>query len=242
MTRFLELDATRGIAILCMVIYHAVFDYTFFIQKILDVNSGIVLVIGRTAAVLFLLLVGISLTIQYYKLLHNQNSNHSSIFMKRGLFIFGIGLGITLITGILFPQYIIWFGILHLIGASIILSIPLVKHKNISGILGGIILLTGAYFYITLSSGNAFITKLIPILPAQIQTFDYFPLFPWIGIVWIGIFLGHYLYPNGKQLLQIKKENPVLNFFGFLGKYSLAIYLIHQPILVGIVLAGKMLF
>lgn len=239
MTRFLEVDVARGIAIILMVLYHAIFDYNFFVREVLDVNSGIMLVIGRLAAVLFLLIVGISMTLtlhlKAFGKMHFQRH-----FLPRATKIIGLAIGITVVTLIAFPDHTIWFGILHLIGAGIILSMPIVARKNLAGILGGIILAIGAYFYITLSSATPTLLQLIPFLPANFSTFDYFPLFPWLGVMWIGIYLGHYLYPTGKQLMQVK-ENILSRGLAYLGKNSLVIYLIHQPVLIGLILIGKSL-
>lgn len=232
--RFIEVDSLRGVAIILMVAYHAVFDYNFFIERIFDVNSGIVLIVGRLSAVLFLLLVGISLTLTLHRKAFGTKY-YVRHFTPRALKIIGLAVAITAITWIAFPQYTIWFGILHLIGAGIILSMPIVERKNLAGILGATIVGIGAYFYITQIQFASTIIELIPFTPARIQTFDYFPIFPWLGVIWIGIYLGHRLYPNGKSAFNFEKEN-ILSYFG---KHSLEIYLIHQPILVGLILVGK---
>ncbi len=63
---------------------------------------------------------------------------------------------------------------------------------------------------------------------------DYFPVFPWFGVFLIGIFLGNVLYPKYERRIQIPDLSRffVVRFFCFLGRHSLTIYLLHQPILI----------
>ena len=67
------------------------------------------------------------------------------------------------------------------------------------------------------------------------QSVDYFPLFPWVGMVGIGVFIGHIFYPKGVQ----RGEWKILNGEGwakksvcFLGRHSLAVYMIHVPVIM----------
>jgi uncharacterized membrane protein len=73
--------------------------------------------------------------------------------------------------------------------------------------------------------------------PANFYSFDYFPLLPWFGLLLIGIFLGNIFYPNGKRNFKIFiPEGKVANIITFLGKNSLLIYFIHQPIIFFVLL------
>jgi uncharacterized membrane protein len=80
---------------------------------------------------------------------------------------------------------------------------------------------------------------LIPIgfVPPKFFSIDFFPLFPWFGIVLIGIGLGHYLYPDGKRRFQIPidDQKEIIKNICFLGRHSLYIYFLHQPILFAII-------
>jgi uncharacterized membrane protein len=63
-------------------------------------------------------------------------------------------------------------------------------------------------------------------------TLDYFPLLPWFGVVLIGLFLGQKIYPALQAKYLKKQQNPLLlNPIVFIGKHSLIIYIVHQPIL-----------
>jgi len=73
--------------------------------------------------------------------------------------------------------------------------------------------------------------------PHGFYTLDYEPLFPWFGVILIGIAVGVWLYPKGNRRFSLSfwGENvpPVLKFFSFLGRHSLFVYLGHQPVILG---------
>jgi len=74
--------------------------------------------------------------------------------------------------------------------------------------------------------------------PTNIYSFtvDYFPIFPWFGLCLVGIATGHWLYKENKRRFSIpdlSKYKPV-SAFSWLGKHSLVIYLVHQPIIAGV--------
>ncbi|MEZ5334155.1 MAG: heparan-alpha-glucosaminide N-acetyltransferase domain-containing protein [Methanolobus sp.] len=65
---------------------------------------------------------------------------------------------------------------------------------------------------------------------------DYFPLIPWFGVVLLGIFTGNSLYPDYKRSFRMCDcgNNTVVKTLVYLGKKSLLIYLVHQPVIVGL--------
>jgi uncharacterized membrane protein len=64
-------------------------------------------------------------------------------------------------------------------------------------------------------------------------SYDYFPLFPWLFVFLFGTWLGYYVKENRFPAWFYKARIPVLSF---IGKHSLVVYIIHQPILYGLVL------
>jgi uncharacterized membrane protein len=66
-------------------------------------------------------------------------------------------------------------------------------------------------------------------------TSDYFPLLPYLGWFLLGSVIGRTAYRRKTTLLPlVNSENPIIRFFSFCGRQSLWIYLLHQPILSGI--------
>jgi uncharacterized membrane protein len=139
---------------------------------------------------------------------------------------------ITAATWLFIGDGFIVFGILHFIGIAIILEYVFIRRKYLNLFLGIAFIAAGIYlmdfrfdFYDLLWLGFT---------PANFYTVDYFPLLPWLGIVSFGIFLGNTLYE--KYVRQFKlpdlSNHWSVKVFGFLGKHSLLIYLIHQPIII----------
>ena len=178
--------------------------------------------------------MGVSLTLSYSRIKDKLSKRQKILkYVKRGLKIFIWGLIITGLTWIFMRENFVIFGILHFIGVAIILAYPFLELKKANLYLGGGILLLGAWFYkITVSS-----YWLLPlgITPADFATNDFFPLIPWFGLVLIGLFVGNKIYPNGKRSFKIiEPHNAFVNFFCFLGKNALLIYLLHMPVLIGL--------
>ena len=235
--RLVEIDVFRGIAILAMGCFHFLFDLVFFGGVRLDLYSlaSPWFWLGRFAAVSFVGLAGVSLYLRFYR--HGLNESGKKLakdFLSRGIFIFGLGLLITVFTFVFFPRYTVWFGVLHLIGIAAILSIPLIKNPKAAGVLGLLILVLGVGI-----SLNAFsFPSWLPIFPFSFSTFDYFPLFPWLGVFWLGIGIGNFLYQKTKprfwKLIPSDPDNLFTRILAWLGRHSLLVYFVHQPILVAI--------
>ena len=233
--RFWEIDFFRGLAVIAMVVFHFLFDLYYFKGYLFNLQSGLLWAIGRFAGISFLLLVGISLTISHYRA-KQKNENLFFKFLKRGTMIFSFGLLVTIVTFLFAPQGTIFFGILHLIGLSIILAVPFIEKKRAALFFGVMFLFIGLYlqqFYFSFPW-----LAWLGFYPENIYTFDYYPLLPWFGIVLIGVFVGNVLYPNAKQKFAINAFPLTfpLDLVCFLGKNSLAIYLIHQLFLISAVL------
>src|SRR3989338_11188790 len=175
--RFWELDFLRGIAVVMMIVFHFLWDLNYFgiIQQPLYV--GFWGIFQKITAISFLLLVGICLTISHNNAIAGK-IGYRMKFLKRGARIFGLGLLITLMTFIFVPQGTIIFGVLHLIGISIILSILFVKLKYVNVLLGIAFIAIGIYLQ-TLVFNFPWLLWL-GFLFRGFFTFDYFSLLPWL--------------------------------------------------------------
>ncbi|MDP6155888.1 MAG: heparan-alpha-glucosaminide N-acetyltransferase [Candidatus Thermoplasmatota archaeon] len=225
--RFWEVDFARGIAITMMIIFHLIYDLDYFLIKDFTLNEGFWYLFRRSIAISFLLLVGISLNLSHFR----EGKKVFSKSLKRGLKIFGLGLCITLVTYIFLSDAYVRFGILHLIGLSIIIAYFFLDFYvlnlfigvfvlSIGYLMGNIHINTPWFFWLGLRGG-------------PYPDIDFFPLFPWIGIIFIGLFLGKLLYGHNKRKFRMIRNCPkYLDPMCFLGKHSLFIYLIHQPILI----------
>ena len=65
----------------------------------------------------------------------------------------------------------------------------------------------------------------------EFASYDYFPLVPWFGVFLAGAALGKWAYAPGRSLLPL---SPRETFINFAGRHSLLIYLVHQPVIMGV--------
>lgn len=234
--RFWEIDFLRGIAIIMMVLYHLLYNLHYFVQYNVNVYSGFWMYFARVTATTFIFLVGVSLSISSSrtKEIYQDKNRLFKKYLQRGSKVFFWGLIITLVTRIFLGKAFIIFGILHLIGISIILAYPFLKFRYWNLSIGLLCIFLGAYlkgfafdFYWLLWLG---------LKPAQFYSVDYFPLLPWFGVVLMGIFFGNIFYPGYSRKFQLVD----ISFFSgikvlcFLGKHSLLIYLLHQPLIIAV--------
>jgi uncharacterized membrane protein len=225
------LDSLRGVLILMMTVYHFGFDLSLFAKGSVDPYSTPWVLLARVVQFGFLTVVGASLY------LSSKNAPDYPQWLRRmelrALKLFCVAMGITLVTWIAVPEGFIRFGILHLISASILLGallLPSVALTTLSLLLS---LALGIYFS-GLTTPYSF---LIPfgIVPDSFYTYDYFPLFPWLSVVLAGILIARWL--DRRSLL--KNPSKLGRSFALekIGQRSLLIYLLHQPILLGILWA-----
>lgn len=224
--RFFEIDFIRGIAIVFMVL----FNYTFALKflKIYSISSSFFYwkIFPAIIAGTFIFLAGISLYINSVKKGRDATIMH-------GTKIFLLGIGITIVTFLFYPQETIFFGILHLIGFGIILAALLVNFR-FNYILGILIILFG--ILLQNFSFNFPWLLWLGFIPEGFTTFDYFPILPWFGVVLLGVELGKKLYFEGKRSFKILDLSNffIVKFLCLVGRNSLLIYLAHQPVFVGI--------
>jgi uncharacterized membrane protein len=229
--RYWEIDLFRGIAILMMVLFHTLFDISYFGISPVIVSSGFWRYFAFATASLFLLIVGISFSISYARAARSHSGRQlASKFLVRGAGIFSLGLLVTVCTWLYLGEGYIIFGILHLIGVSIILAPLFYRFGKFNIIIGAACVLIGSA--VTAINGPLWLLPL-GIHPAAFWSVDYTPLFPWFGVVLIGIGCGVWLYPGGVPRYQLLKLPASLQGpLTFPGRYSLWIYLAHQPVII----------
>src|SRR5215204_2036696 len=132
--RFWEADAARGVAIAMMVVYHLVYDLDTFGGYGIESTSGFWAWFADATASAFLVLVGISLSISYSRP-GRPGRGLCGKYLLRGLRIFAYGMLITVVCWAL-NFGTVAFGMLHLIGVSVILAYPLLKYRLPNLLLG----------------------------------------------------------------------------------------------------------
>ena len=208
----------RGIAIIMMIAFHFIYDLNSFGFSDIPLFTHWAGIAWRCLIVfLFLSAVGISLVIAHSKGIKFKK------FLKRLLYLGIAALFVSAGTYVMFPDGWVYFGILHLIWFSTIIAISFVNLPKTSLLIAALILIGAIFDQPNLS----FISYLLePYLP--FGSVDYYPLFPWLSFVFIGIYLGHNPYYQKIFIFR-------LNWLEVIGKHALIIYLTHQIVLFSVV-------
>lgn len=226
--RIWEIDFLRGLAIILMVGYHLLYDLGDFVglKKFLGFSTDLTrpawLVAQHFFAGLFVILSGVS-------------SNFSQNNLRRSLKYLAVALLITAASYVFDPASVILFGIIHCLGVSALIYGLLFKKSTAAACLVSGTVITGLSFLLPAAHRALAINSnwLLPLgfHRPDFASFDYFPLIPWLGVFLIGAALGRWLYSSRKSLLA--RPLPP-NIFNWCGRHSLWIYLLHQPLILGI--------
>lgn len=166
----------------------------------------------------------------------NSKSIHWRAFWWREAKIVAGAVVISLTTYFMYPNSWVWFGVLHFIALASLLSLPLLRVPRVALALG-----VGMFFLYNLTSWfnlQPLWSLLRQPLHLPNATQDLTRLIPWIGMVWIGIYVGQKQAFNLPAIGLKWISKPLL----FLSKHSLVFYLIHQAPLFGLAwLLGQVL-
>jgi uncharacterized membrane protein len=235
LNRFWEVDFLRGVAAAMMALYHFVFDLDFFGISDFDMHEGFWFYFAHLTAFLFVLLVGVSIVLSHERMvLLGQGKAFLPKLLNRGIRILFLAMGITLVTYVAVGSGFIVFGALHLIGLSLILAYPFLSLGAANAFLSLLIIFIGIYMQ-SLSVGYPWLLWL-GLSPIEFYSLDYLPLFPWFGVVLLGIVAGDFFYKGYQRKIYLPELSSTyfVKPLAFMGKNSLIIYLIHQPILIAI--------
>jgi uncharacterized membrane protein len=231
-TRVTSIDTLRGGAICLMFIYHFSFDLRYY--RVIDAdfeNDPFWLGFRALIVASFMTLVGISLV------LADRAGATPAHFWKRIGVIGACAIAASMGSYAFFPDTFIYFGILHCIAVASILAWPAVGNPRTAVLIGVAIIAAGLAFSHPLFDERAF--SWLGFTTHKPPTEDFVPLAPWAGFVFLGITLGYALARVDFRSLAPLTRAP--RWLPFLGRHSLVVYMIHQPILLAILwmVAGR---
>jgi uncharacterized membrane protein len=233
-SRIWEIDFLRGLSILLVIGYHLLFDVGQYagVEKLLGFTTDLSTVAWTIAqhffAGLFVVLSGTSSTL--------TRSN-----LRRGVRLLGISFAVTAVTYLFDPSEAIWFGILQCLAVSMLLYGAAFTRAGAAACAawGAVVLGLGAALPAIKSALAVRYDWLLPLglHSPSFSSFDYFPLIPWFGVFLLGAALGKAVYAGRKSLLPWRMPRTFINAAG---RYSLWIYLAHQPLIMGVLYVLKL--
>ncbi len=229
--RILAIDIIRGIAIGGVVLFHVVWDLEFagFVEGV--ARHPVWLMFGRSLAGTFMVLVGVSLV-----LAHRDQIRWGSFSRRLGTIILAAA-AITGVTRLAFPTSFVYFGILHAIAvATLVGALFLGATSSVCLAIGSLVLALPLVL-----ESPTFNTRWLAWIGFAAQpppSNDFVPVFPWVGLTLLGMAGTKWLsaWPTKARLVRETRPSRLAGGFAWMGRKSLLIYLIHQPILLAIVL------
>lgn len=234
------LDEIRGITLISMILFHTMWDLVFIFGVKCDWYLSYASYIWQQSiCYAFILLSGFCFSLGKKK-------------YRRGAIVFAAGFIISIATELFMPQNHVRFGVLTLLGSCMLLFALVEKiMEKIPAWLGFVI--SVLLFILTRGVGDGYLgfeSMELVALPkvfyeqGEIMTYlgfpyrgfystDYFPLLPWVFLFGAGYFL-YQIFKKNQWLTICEKGLPFGKPFRFMGKYSLIIYMLHQPVVYGI--------
>lgn len=233
-----RIDLLRAAAMLWMTAYHLCFDLDFF--GFIDANfyRDPFWTWQRTAIVsLFLFTAGLSQAVAVHQ------GQSWARFWRRWLQVAGAAVLVTAGSVLMFPHSFIYFGVLHGIAVMLIVVRATAGWGAWLWVLGGVVI--GLKFaaphaialWPALEVFNGPALNWLGLISRKPITEDYVPLVPWLGVMWWGMAAGQWAlrcrpaWLGAAQAGTSRARRALVT----LGRWSLTYYLLHQPVLIGLV-------
>jgi uncharacterized membrane protein len=239
-SRWPVLDFARGLALLAMVVYHFCFDLAWNGWITADLGEDWRWVAFRIPILgSFLFIAGMSLALAMAR-----GQSERSYWRRVGI-ITAAALLVTAGSYAMFPDSFIYFGVLHAIALMSVLARPLLPSRDALFIIGIAIVVAGTTIAFPLFDRPPL--HWIGLMTFKPRTEDYVPLFPWFGVFLIGAAAGIRLAQSVQRSASLSTglagwtpPRP-LDWVRVLGRHTLFVYLVHQPILLGSMLLVRKL-
>lgn len=227
-TRFARLDALRGVAVVWMAVFHFCFDLSHF--KFIQQNfyTDPFWTVQRTVIVsLFMFVAGVGQAIA------SQLDQGWNRFWRRWVQIAACAVLVSAGSALMFPKSFITFGVLH--GFAVMLIVIRLTQGAGAWLWGAGLLAILLPQFVQHPWFDTRWTNWVGLVTHKPVTEDFAPLLPWLGLMWWGLVSGRWVLANRPGWL----AGPLpwgMSGLALLGCWSLSVYMVHQPVLIGILL------
>ncbi len=238
--RLWEIDLLRTAAIAMMVVYHAAYNVDMLAAvPPIDPFSGGWRALQVMCGSTFLFVTGVTLA------MGNARGRAAGLrgaalyrrHARRAGVVLAAALAVTVVTRIALGDDYIRFGVLHCIGAAMLLGPLVVRWGTWLLPLAGAVLAAGLVLR-DLAPTDIPGLMVLGVPPAGGAGVDWYPLAPWLAPALLGIWAGSLLYPQGRRGAWGRRLPASPRGMGALtwpGRHSLPVYLAHQAVLVPLV-------
>ena len=228
--RIVTLDILRGTAVWFMILYHFVWDLNDFGFIELELFSNPIWFLARTVILsIFLFVAGISMVLAH------ENGHNWRAFWRRWIGITGGAVLISLGTLLVMPQVYVFFGVLHCIAVASFIALPFLKTNFFITFMIAVL-----FCFLPSLASDPFFNRdwlqWIGLVTSPPHSIDYVPIFPWAGIVLLGVACCRWQRTIGfMPISNWCPKNNVFKITQWVGQHSLVVYILHQPALIGII-------
>lgn len=228
------IDVARGAAVVAMIAYHFSWDLWSFALIDADLLEDPLWLAARTAIVsAFLFIAGVCAMHERvgHERAGNGRAGTSPALLRRFAVLTAAAAAVSLATWFIFPDSWIFFGVLHHMAVAGLLAAALRRIAPVW------LLAALAVLFVALGATQSFDALNAPWLrwvgmgSAEPNSNDYVPLLPWFGAVLAGMAAGPWALALAARCSTL--QTPIWKILAWLGRYSLIIYLAHQPLLYG---------
>lgn len=230
-------DAARGLAILGVVLFHLVWDLRFLgFTSFNAFWDPIWIGFARLLVSTFLTLVGVSLA-----LAHRQSIKWNAFWRRFGILLIAAA-GVSLATWLLFQDAFVYFGVLHAIALFSLAGLLFLRVPLWSVFVASAVFLCAHFFFQSVDFNVKYLAW-IGFWTEHPNTEDLVPIFPGFGFTLAGIAVTRMILVRGwsEALARIDFAGFWYRGLVWCGRWSLVIYLVHQPLLLAVLYPANML-
>lgn len=239
--RYDSVDALRGFAMVWMTVFHFCFDLSHLGFWPQNFRADPFWTLQRTAIVsLFLFCAGMGQAIAL------QQGQGWGRFGRRWLQIAGCALLVSAGSLVMFPQSFIYFGVLHGMAVMLVVARCTAGWGRWLWLAGAVAValpwaappLLGGAWADAASWFNGRALNWLGWVSRKPYTEDYVPVLPWLGVMWWGLASGQWAVAGGQRTRWLQQRvGPALAPLAVLGRWSLSYYMLHQPVMIGLLMA-----